>query len=163
MEEKEGIKRKELLLPKKNFLKQSVIFGLVNDYSDPDHIPYKDKMFLTPTEKYRIYGKFPVRMILDIILVILTTIQIVMINGHTSSYTRAFERFLNEMFLQNETPYDVEYPKIKYLYTMDQIVSHVQQSRNDFFNLGNLSIGNLTMEKPDIDTKILVIINYLYN
>ena len=163
MEEKEGIKRKELLLPKKNFLKQSVIFGLVNDYSDPDHIPYKDKMFLTPTEKYRIYGKFPVRMILDIILVILTTIQIVMINGHTSSYTRAFERFLNEMFLQNETPYDVEYPKIKYLYTMDQIVSHVQQSRNDFFNLGNLSIGNLTMEKPDIDTKIRVIINYLYN
>ena len=163
MEVKEENKNKDLLLPKKSHLKQSVIFGLVNDYSNPDHIPYKDKKFLTPTEKYRIYGKFPVRMTLDIILVILTSIQIIMINGSTSSYTRAFERFLNEMFLQNETPYDIEYPKIKYLYTMDQIVSHVRQSRTDYFNLGNVSIGNLTMEKPELNTKIRIIINYLYN
>ena len=87
--------KNDLLLPNKKFLKQSVIFGLVKDYSDPKHIPYKDKMFLTPTEKYRIYGKFPVRMTLDIILIILTTLQIIMINTPTSSYTRAVERFLS--------------------------------------------------------------------
>ena len=162
MEEKDNINN-DLLLPNKKALKQSVIFGLVKDYSNPAHIPYKDKMFLTPTEKYRIYGKFPVRMILDIFLVILSTIQIVMINGPTCSYTRAVERFLNQIFLQNDESYDVEFPRIKYLYTIDQIINHVKLSRNDFFDLNDVSIGNLTMEKPERSIKIPVTINYLNN
>lgn len=162
MEEKDNINN-DLLLPNKKTLKQSVIFGLVKDYSNPAHIPYKDKMFLTPTEKYRIYGKFPVRMILDIFLVILSTIQIVMINGPTCAYTRAVERFLNQIFLQNDESFDVEFPRFKYLYTMDQIINHVKQSRNDFFDLNDVSIGNLTMEKPERSIKIPVTINYLNN
>ena len=162
MEEKDNINN-DSLLPNKRALKQSVIFGLVKDYSNPAHIPYKDKMFLTPTEKYRIYGKFPVRMILDIFLVILSTIQIVMINGPTCSYTRAVERFLNQIFLQNDESYDVEFPRIKYLYTIDQIINHVKLSRNDFFDLNDVSIGNLTMEKPERSIKIPVTINYLNN
>ena len=155
--------KNDLLLPNKKFLKQSVIFGLVKDYSDPKHIPYKDKMFLTPTEKYRIYGKFPVRMTLDIILIILTTLQIIMINTPTSSYTRAVERFFNEIFLQNNSPYDIQYPKIKYLYTIDQIINHVNQSINDFFNLDNFSVGNLTFEKPENSINIPIYISYLNN
>ena len=161
MEEKDH--KNDLQLQNKKFLKQSVIFGLVKDYSNPAHIPYKDKMFLTPTEKYRIYGKFPVRMTLDVILVILTTLQVVMINVPTSAYTRAVERFFNEIFLQADTPYDVEYQKLKYLYTMEQIINHVRQSRDDFYNLHNMSIGNLTMDKPEQSNKINVIINYLNN
>ena len=161
MEEKNH--KKELQLQNKKFLKQSVIFGLVKDYSNPAHIPYKDKMLLTPTEKYRIYGKFPIRMSLDIILVILTTVQVVMINVPTSAYTRAVERFFNEIFLQADTPYDVEYQKLKYLYTMEQIINHVRQSRDDFYNLHNMSIGNLTMDKPEDSNKINIIINYLNN
>jgi hypothetical protein len=50
MEEKDH--KNDLQLQNKKFLKQSVIFGLVKDYSNPAHIPYKDKMFLAPTEKY---------------------------------------------------------------------------------------------------------------
>ena len=161
MEEKDH--KNDLQLQNKKFLKQSVIFGLVKDYSNPAHIPYKDKMFLTPTEKYRIYGKFPVRMTLDVILVILTTLQVVMINVPTSAYTRAVERFFNEIFLQADTPYDVEYQKLKYLYTMEQIINHVRQSRDDFYNLHNMSIGNITMDKPEHSNKINVIINYLNN
>ena len=162
-EEEEEIKpkKRELLLPTNKFLKQSVIFGLVKDYSNPEHIPYKDKMFLTPTEKYRIYGKFPMRMVLDIFLIILTTLQIVMINVSTCSYTRAVERFFSEIFLQTEPGFDVEFAKIKYLYTMDQIINHVRQSRDDYFNLHNYSIGNLTMEEPEDSIEIPVIINYL--
>ena len=161
-EEKEKPAKQELLLPKNNF-KNSVIFGLVTDFSNPAHIPFKDKMFLTPTEKYRIYGKFPVRMTLDIILAILSTIQIVMVNGPTSSYTRAVERFLNDIFLQNDAPYDVEFPRIKYLYTMDEIINHVTKSRDDYFDLEEVSLGNLTLQKSDNSTVIPIIISYLNN
>ena len=147
-EENEKATKQEKLIPKYNF-KNSVIFGLVKDFSNPTHIPFKDKMFLTPTEKYRIYGKFPVRMVLDIFLAILSTIQIVMINGPTSSYTRAVERFLNDIFLQNDAPYDVEFPRMKYLYTMEEIINLVTNSRDDYFDLDDVSLGNLTLQKPE--------------
>lgn len=159
MEEKNDLKLKKNML----LSKQSVIFGLVKDYSNPNHIPFKDKMFLTPTEKYRIYGKFPVRMILDILLVVLTTLQIVMINVPKSSYTRSVERFFNEIFLQIDPSYDVEYPKLKYLYTIDQIIDHVRRSRDNFYDLHNISIGNLTLEGPSFSNKIRISINYLYH
>ena len=160
--EKNNNEKNDLLLSKKK-LGSSVIFGLVKDYSNPTHIPFKDKMVLTPTEKYRIYGKFPVRMAIDIILVILSTIQIIMINGPTSSYTRAVERFFYDIFLQNDDPYDVEYQRMKYLYTMDEIIDHVKKSRDGFFDLKNDSIGNVTLEQPENSITIPVTINYLIN
>ena len=36
----------ELILNKKG--QKSLIFGLVKDYSNPSHIPYKDKISLCP-------------------------------------------------------------------------------------------------------------------
>jgi hypothetical protein len=160
--EKNNNENNDLLLSKKK-LGSSVIFGLVKDYSNPTHIPFKDKMVLTPTEKYRIYGKFPVRMVIDVILVILSTIQIIMINGQTSSYTRAVERFFHDIFLQNDDPYEVEYQRMKYLYTMDEIINHVKKSRDGFFDLKNDSIGNITLEQPENSIKTPVTINYLIN
>ena len=84
-DEKESEKEKEkenlsLKRDRSNPRYQSVLFGLVNDYSNPKHIPFKDKLYLTPSEKYKIYGVFPLRMFLDILLVILTTTQVIMIN-----------------------------------------------------------------------------------
>ena len=89
--------------------------------------------------------------------------QIVMINGPTSSYTRAVERFLNDIFLQNDAPYDVEFPRMKYLYTMEEIINHVTKSRDDYFDLDDVSLGNLTLQKPENSTVIPIIINYLNN
>ena len=84
MEDLINPEKNDLLLSKNIFSVQSL-----KDLSNPSHIPYKDKLYLTPTEKYRIYGKFPLRLLLDIALAILSTIQITMISGPTTEYTKA--------------------------------------------------------------------------
>ena len=150
-------------LGRKRSIKQSVIFGLIKNYSNPDHVPFKDKMTINPIERYRIYGKFPVRMVLDIVLVVLSTIQIVMINGSTSSYIRAVERFFYDIFLQNDSPYEINYSKIKYLYNMDEIIETFKKSKSDYLNLENFSLGNLTMVRQGDNVQIPILIDYLYH
>ncbi len=43
-------------------------------------IPLKDSLFLSPIEKYKIYGRFPWKLIIHILLVIATTSQVIMHN-----------------------------------------------------------------------------------
>ena len=142
--------------------KRSTIFSLIKDYSNPSHIPYKDKLFLSPIQKYRIYGKFPIRMILDIALAILITVQIMMISGPTMEYTKAIERFFYNAFLQNDNFEGIEVPRIKYIYTMEDLVNVVNSSRKSYYELDSISLGNLTFNyENNENNSILVIIDYI--
>lgn len=157
MEEQPNKENNDLLL-NKNFPKQqSVIFGLVKDYSNPSHIPFKDKIYLTPTEKYRIYGKFPTRMILDIALAVFSTIQITMICDTTNEYTKAVERFFYDIFLQNDNIADKEFPRMKYIYKMDDLVQFVRDSKDNYFKLREYSFGNMTFQTNDEFNKTIPI------
>ena len=141
---------------------RSTIFSLIKDYSNPSHIPYKDKLFLSPIQKYRIYGKFPIRMILDIALAILITVQIMMISGPTMEYTKAIERFFYNAFLQNDNFEGIEVPRIKYIYTMEDLVNVVNSSRKSYYELDSISLGNLTFNHENNENNsILVIIDYI--
>ena len=150
----------ELILNKKG--QKSLIFGLVKDYSNPSHIPYKDKISLSPIEKYRIYGKFPIRMIFDIALAILTTVQIIMVSGPTTEYTKAVERFFYDAFLQNDDYSEEEVQRIKYIYTMDDLVDMVNKSRDNYYDLNSISLGNFSFNYNENETNnILVSIDYI--
>ena len=150
----------ELILNKKG--QKSLIFGLVKDYSNPSHIPYKDKISLSPIEKYRIYGKFPIRMIFDIALAILTTVQIIMVSGPTTEYTKAVERFFYDAFLQNDDYSKEEVQRIKYIYTMDDLVDMVNKSRDNYYDLNSISLGNFSFNYNENETNnILVSIDYI--
>jgi len=39
-------------------------------------MPLKDKLFLSPIEKYKFYGRFPWKMFIHLLLVILSTTQV---------------------------------------------------------------------------------------
>ena len=157
MEEPLGVGKNSLNLSKK----QSEFFRLIKDYSNPSHIPFKDKLYLTPTEKYRIYGKFPTRLILDIALAIVITIQITMINGPTTEYTKAVERFFYDIFLQNDNLNDKEYPRMKYIYRMNDLSKFVRDSRDSYFELREFSLGNLTIQALNDFNTIPINIEYI--
>ncbi len=49
-----------------------------NSINQPEkkEIPIRDNLFLSPIEKYKFYGRFPWKMIIHMLLVILTTTQV---------------------------------------------------------------------------------------
>ena len=149
MEEQQNKGKNDLLLSENIQSQKTLIFGLVDDYSNPSHIPYKDKVYLTPTEKYRIYGRFPFRLILDLALAILSTIQIIMINSPTTEYGKAVERFFYDLFLQNDNVDDREFPRTKYIYKLDELIKFVRDSKDNYLKIKEYSLGNLTFQIPE--------------
>ena len=149
MEEQQNKGKNDLLLSENIQSQKTLIFGLVDDYSNPSHIPYKDKVYLTPTEKYRIYGRFPFRLILDLALAILSTIQIIMINSPTTEYGKAVERFFYDLFLQNDNVEDREFPRTKYIYKLDELIKFVRDSKDNYLKIKEYSLGNLTFQIPE--------------
>ena len=149
MEEQQNKGKNDLLLSENIQSQKTMIFGLVEDYSNPSHIPYKDKVYLTPTEKYRIYGKFPFRLILDLVLAILSTIQIIMINSPTTEYGKAVERFFYDLFLKNDNVDDREFPRTKYIYKLDELIQFVRESKDNYLKIKEYSLGNLTFQIPE--------------
>ena len=149
MEEIQNKEKNDLLLSENIQRKGTMLFGLVEDYSNPSHIPYKDKVYLTPTEKYRIYGKFPTRLVFDLALAVLATIQVLMINSPTTEYGKAVERFFYDIFLQNDDTADKEITRFKYIYKLEDLIKFVRESKDNYLKLKEYSIGNLTFLTPD--------------
>ena len=104
----------------------------------------RDKLFLSSFQKYKLYGKFPWSFILNIFLVFLTTAQVILVDSSTTSYTRAEERFFHEQFVDTGQKYEKSYPQKKYLYTLNELYDQVSDSINNYYNLSNLSLENLT-------------------
>ena len=127
-------------------------------------ITLRDKLFLTPFEKYQIFGKFPWRFTLNIFLVILTTAQVLLVDSSTTSYSRAEERFFHEQFIAQGEKYEKTFPLKKYIYTINELKDHVSNSVNNFYNLTNISLENVTYpSKKNYLPLNFTYYNYFYN
>jgi len=113
-----------------------------NDNQDAksEIIPLKDSLFLSPIEKYKIYGRFPWKMVFHILLVIATTAQAILIISKTTEYTRAQERFIYNNFISNSEKTEFDYPRMLYLYSISQLKDHLNNSINNFYNIKDVSL-----------------------
>lgn len=138
----------------------------MRDNPNPSKLPLKDELFLSPIEKYKIYGNFPWRMLINVVLAISTTTQILIVIGSTTSYTRAEERFFHEQFVTEPENSTVEYPKKTYIYTVNDLKNHVIDSIDNYYKIGDISLENLTYTTPLNETQIpmqIFYINTYYN
>ena len=91
-------------------------------------IPPEDKIVLSPVDQYVIYGKFPYFMIIHIILLVLNTLQVTIILSEFNEYFRAQEKTFINTLISDSPKEKRDYPKIKYLYTIDDLREHIKDS-----------------------------------
>jgi hypothetical protein len=111
-----------------------------NQDAKSELIPLKDNLFLSPIEKYKIYGRFPWKMVFHILLVIATTAQAILIISKTTEYTRAQERFIYNNFISDSDKTQVDYPRMLYLYSISQLKSHLNNSISNYYNIKDVSL-----------------------
>jgi hypothetical protein len=137
-----------------------------NDLADftVDEMPLKDTIFLSPIEKYKIYGRFPYKMIIHILLVLVTTSQGIMTIAETTQYTRAQERLFYNFFVADSDRTIVDYSRKTYLYSVDQIRDHLRISVNNFYKIKSESLeqieyieghNQLAMQFSYLDKKLI--------
>lgn len=107
-------------------------------------IPPEDKIVLSPLDQYVIYGKFPYFMIIHIVLLVLNTLQVTIILSGFNEYFRAQEKsFINALI--SDSPKEArDYPKVKYLYTIQELKEHIKDSVEKMRNIGQTFFNNIT-------------------
>ena len=100
---------------------------------------------IDPFTKYVKFGVFPLQLVAHLMLVVLTTFQVVLIVANDNNYSRAQERVMYNMFIDKSADQtEVDYLKHKYLYTANDVRTHVAQSVHNFFNVNATSFENVT-------------------
>lgn len=115
----------------------------------------KDQMFLNPLEKYAIYNKFPLSLIIHLFLVIFLMYQLIN-NCPENEEGRHFKHFLYEIFLPLDDDNDgkdkteFSYQQHMYIYNIDGLKDIMNKSLSNYFDIENIAIENIThMYKTD--------------
>ena len=123
-------------------------------------LPLKDELFLSPVEKYKLYGRLPWVMIINIIIAITTSAQIMIVIGKTTTYTRAEERFFHEQFINQLDSSDIEYSRKAYIYSLNDLKDHVIRSIDNYFNITSISLENLSILEEEIPMEVVYLNSY---
>ena len=134
---------------------------------EPQEIPPEDKVTLSPLDKYRIYGKFPLNMIVHILLIVFTTIQSMIILATFTDYFRAQEKSLINVLISQDSKEARDYPRKIYLYDIQSLQEHLSTSLEKMLDTNNTFLTNIiyvneSNEEIQADT-IEMDIEYKYN
>lgn len=69
-----------------------------------------DKITMGPLERYIEYDSYPTKLLIHIIVIALSTAQILLITNYTAGYSRAAERVWNEIFMDEQMYFDRKFP-----------------------------------------------------
>ena len=83
-----------------------------------------------PLEKIYSHGIFPWKLTFTILLVIFTICQSVMILSRITSFHRAHIRALYNLFIDDSDKSKLDYNRVVYLYTIQDLKSHISSSIN---------------------------------
>lgn len=115
-------------------------------------MPILDKLYMSPIRKYEVYGKFPWKMISHILLVIMTTSQIVLIVSASSQYSYHQTLLWKKLFIVRELSPDVgqnDLPSSIYkIYSIEQLQKFLSSSMDIYYNINNHTIDSYEQVWP---------------
>ena len=98
---------------------------------------------ISPIDKYRIYGKFPWQMVIQVMLILSISIQALIIINTTTDYCRCQERVFYENFISDSEKEEPDYARTAYLYSVEQLSEHLQSSLDNYFDFADNSLEKL--------------------
>ena len=134
---------------------------------DTQDIPPEDKISLSPLDKYRIYGKFPLNMIIHILLIVFTTIEAMIILSNFTDYFRAQEKSFTNVLISQDNKENPDYPRKIYLYDISSLQEHLSTCLKKMLDTNNTFLTNIIYvneNEEEIEPKSIVMdIEYKLN
>ena len=133
----------------------------------PTEIPPEDKITLSPLDKYRIYRKFPLHMIIHILLAVFNTIQAMIILSEFTDYFRAQEKSFLNALISEDSKENTDYARKIYLYDIPSLRNHINSSIQKMFDANDTFLNDVIfVDEHEKETEIKNIkmkVNYEVN
>lgn len=105
----------------------------------------REQLFLSPLEKYRRFGKFPMKLVLNLALVATTTAMVCISNAEDGAFFRANLRTWHHFFFPDD--YDWETP-YTYVFELDDAVQAVKDSVDNYYHINERSLDSFDYWQP---------------
>lgn len=115
-------------------------------------LPIEESEQLSPIEKYKSFGKFPYLLLFNILLVIFSSIQILIVINSNTNYKRRQERILYKKFLNNEDQ-ETEINRFYYLQSISELKEFIKLSIENYykFSHNNIEIIKVLKNNPELE------------
>jgi hypothetical protein len=108
-------------------------------------VPLLDEITMGPLEKYTKFNIFPWGLFFHILMLAVTSAQILLVINNLGLYTRSQEKVWRELFKEQVlTVNDVEFNGIRNIYTISTLSEHIQNCVNLYFDLDELYYTHVT-------------------
>ena len=132
-----------------------------------EEIPPEDTIALSSLDKYRIYGKFPLDMIVHVLLVVFTSLQAMIVLAEFTDYFRGQEKSLTNILISQDNKENRDYARKIYLYDIPSLQEHLSNSLQKMLDVNNTFLTNIIYVNEDNEEvqqeSIEMDIEYLYN
>eukprot|EP00299_Pterocystis_sp_00344_P000069 c10021_g1_i1.p1 GENE.c10021_g1_i1~~c10021_g1_i1.p1 ORF type:complete len:716 (+),score=156.34 c10021_g1_i1:24-2171(+) len=115
-----------------------IVLDLQNSKQDNAYFRKLQRTGVDPLTKWIKYGRPPIKLGIHLVLVILTTLQVVNYSDTTITYLRASYGTWNHIIVGQP---DVSAGSSMYLYEVDETLNHINQTVDQFYNLVSTSVG----------------------
>jgi len=102
----------------------------------------KENLVLSPIEKHIYYNKFPWRLILNLVLVMLVTIQLSFLYDIDASFSREEQRTFRYMFLEKEDDHE---PTLEYT-NPSELQKHLKKVEENFQNFNDFLFQDVILD-----------------
>jgi hypothetical protein len=124
------------------------------DQRDPHDIPLIDKITLGPIEKYQKWNRYPWKMLIHLLLVVMTTLQVLITIQADTNYSRTQSRVIDRIFLTPEgEDDDLSDRRERYIFSIPELQGYVKQSVENYYTINDQSLEQynyLLTEEGDV-------------
>ncbi|CAI5704190.1 unnamed protein product [Peronospora effusa] len=101
-----------------------------------------ERLILSPWEKWTKHGRFPYKLLLHVVLILLTFAQMQLFDAQNAAYMRASYRNWAFFFLPPTADIGVVPRFQRNFYTINHTITAVHYLRDSYFSIGNASVAN---------------------
>lgn len=110
----------------------------------------KDQLYMSPLRKYEIYGKFPWKLVIQILLMIFTACQVLIIINDSTSYSYNQYTLWNKIFLNKDVEgKDTSIANTFNIYGSTQLKSYIKQTVDNYYDINSHTIDNYEYHYQD--------------
>lgn len=126
----------------------------------------KDRLYMAPLKKYEKYGKFPWKIIIQILLIVFTTSQTLLVVNQSTTYSYNQYTLWNKLFLnRNVQGSDTTITNSYNIFGISHLIAVIQDTVERYYNINSQTIDNYGYKyESDGDKKpVRLLVEYFDN
>jgi hypothetical protein len=114
----------------------------------PQTLSLRDKLYMQPIDKYLHYGRFPWKLLIHLLLVLLTSLQVVLILIPLNTYSISQMTLWNKLFLNPNADSDDTSLVFSFnIFSIKDLEDYILTVNQVYFNLNEYTVDEYTLHK----------------